>query len=292
MIAGLLNERVKVMSRKQTNKRGVFALCLLIACLLLCACEGKKDSEPASSGISRAAEHTFENCTGGVRLVSCGSNYDKEENVLIPDTYEGKPVVIIGEAAFSGMNMKTVTIPDSVTTIESRAFKNCRQLVNVAFGQNVIYLNGEAFQYCTSLRKIEIPSGVTLVRGNTFEGCSALTDVELHDGITEIHAYAFKGCKSLVEIRLPSSITEIRANTFENCMSLQSIDIPMGVDRIAAHAFRNCASLSSVNIPSTVREIGSSAFRECKKLRAVTVPRGADVNERAFKDSPTKITYQ
>lgn len=276
-------------------------LCLLVMCIAFCACSGKESEKTTGTAASRpsgqtsivrAAEHTFETCAEGVRLVSCGSNYVNSDSIFIPAEHDGKPVIIIGDSAFAGMNMKSVTIPDSVTTIESRAFQNCKKLEDVVFGSNIAVLNGEAFRYCSSLGKIEIPEGVTAIRGNTFEGCSSLTDVVLHDGITEIHAYAFKDCKALAQIQLPSGITEIRANTFENCTSLISVNIPYGVQRIAAHAFRNCSSLSYVSVPSTVTEIGSSAFRNCKNLRSITIPRGADVNERAFKDTPVRISYK
>lgn len=246
----------------------------------------KKSAPP-----TRSAEHTFERCSGGVRLVLCGSNYSDAKEIQIPSEYEGIPVVIIGDSAFAGMKMESVLIPDSVTTIESRAFKNCKKLKNVVFGQNVTVINGESFQNCTRLETIEIPLGVTAVRGNTFEGCTSLENIALHDGITEIHAAAFKDCTSIKTIDLPSGITEIRANTFENCKSLTSIDIPDGVIRIKAHAFRNCSSLSKVTCPSTLREIGSSAFRSCKSLRSITIPRRTEINERAFKDTPVRISY-
>ena len=47
-----------------------------------------------------------------------------------------------------------------------------------------------------------------------------------------------------------------------------------------------------VDIPQTVIEIGSSAFRNCYKLNEIYLPRNAYVNERAFKNSPTKIIYR
>lgn len=281
------------MPSKNSRRRKGWMLAIMITalCLILCACSAEKSTDDITK-ISRSEEHTYENCTGGVRLVSCGTNYSNSRYILVPEEFEGKPVVTIGDSAFAGMNMESITIPDSVNTIESRAFKGCKKLKEVIFGQGLTVLNGESFQNCTSLEKIEIPLGVTAIRGNTFEGCTALKDVVLHNSITEIHAYAFRNCSSLTQIKLPLQISEIRANTFENCKNLQSIEIPHGVYRIAAHAFRNCSSLSEVKVPSTVKEIGSSAFRSCGKLRFITIPRSAQVDERAFKDTPVKISYK
>ena len=49
---------------------------------------------------------------------------------------------------------------------------------------------------------------------------------------------------------------------------------------------------SGLFVPDTVKEIGSSAFRKCKSLTSVSLPSGVSVNERAFKESPTQITYR
>ncbi len=65
--------------------------------------------------------------------------------------------------------------------------------------------------------------------------------------------------------------------------------IPEGVIRIGAHAFMGCRVLESVTVPSTVREIGSSAFRRCPMLKTIEIPEEAVVDERSFKESPTKI---
>ncbi len=92
-------------------------------------------------------------------------------------------------------------------------------------------------------------------------------------------------------IDLPSGITEIRGSTFENCANLETIEIPDGVVRIGGHAFYGCSSLSYVRIPSSVREIGSSAFRRCGRLYQIEIPSTAQVNEKAFKESPTRIRF-
>lgn len=193
-----------------------------------------------------------------------------EEEIEIPETYKGKPVVAIAAGAFEENNiLKEIVIPDSVVRI-----------------------GGRAFQKCKNLKEITIPEGVTEIRGNTFDGCKNLEKVTLHDGIVDIHAFAFRDCKALKEIDLPESITEIHESTFQGCSKLKSVEIPDGVTRIAAHAFQKCANLKKVALPDTLMEIGSSAFRDCDDLENIEIPEHTQINERAFKDSPTKIYWR
>lgn len=232
----------------------------------------------------------FAPADGGYNLEKYYPSVFGQEEVRIPETYQGEPVVAIGKKAFRGMEVMTrISIPETVVLIDSYAFKGCKKLDQVKLPVGLQILNGESFKGCSNLSEIVIPKGVKEIRGNTFEDCQSLQKVELHDGITDIHAYAFRNCKSLETITLPFAITEIHAYTFENCESLQEIIIPVGVTRIAAHAFYNCSALGYVHVPDTVTEIGSSAFRQCTSLKEIALPHGVAVDERAFKDSPTKL---
>lgn len=236
-----------------------------------------------------------------------------DSNVEVPDTIDGKKIVSISDKAFANnsriknvflsetivnigdsafancTSLENITLSSKTQIIGSAAFKNCYALSKIDLPAALININGEAFQNCKKLQSIVIPSGVTEIRGNTFDGCSKLETVTLHEGITDIHAYAFYYCSSLVAIELPSQIKEIHEYTFEECDSLEIINIPRGVTRIAAHAFYGCDSLYDVYFPDTLEEIGSSAFRECESLMEVYLPEGVSINERAFKDSPTKL---
>jgi hypothetical protein len=69
------------------------------------------------------------------------------------------------------------------------------------------------------------------------------------------------------------------------------VEIPEGVTRIGGHAFHSCHRLEEAVIPYTVNEIGSSAFRQCERLESIDLPAGCEVNERAFKNSPTQINW-
>lgn len=189
----------------------------------------------------------------------------------IPATHNGKDVISLRGNTFSNMSfLTTVNLPDTIVEIRGQAFKNDVSLRNVNIPVNLKYLGGGAFYNCESIRKITLP-----------------------DSLTELGGEAFYGASNLEEITLSENLTEIRGNTFENCTSLESITIPDKVTRIGGHAFYKNSSLSKVNISrnSQLNEIGSSAFRLCGRLYEITLPSGVYINERAFKESPTKIYY-
>ena len=209
------------------------------------------------------------------------------EKVYIP-----QKVTEIREGAFENCSkLRTVSLPDGLIDIRASAFKNDKKLSEIELPESLEYLGASAFAYCNLLKEITIPSKVVELNGQTFEYCTSLRRIYLHDNIISIHGENFVGDINLDNVVLPSKITEIRGNTFEGCSSLSSIVIPEGVTRIGGHAFYGCRKLSYVDIPSTVVEIGSSAFRQCYSLRTIQIPRNASVNERAFKESPTAVTY-
>ena len=237
-------------------------------------------------------QFTFKPVEGGYALTQYTPSIKLESRVTVPETYRGKPVVSIGKAVFQNCSyLEQIHIPDTVVAIGSYAFDDCDNLKTVRLPENLKTLQGASFRDCDELRSITIPQGVTEIRGNTFEGCSELREVKLHNGIVEIHAYAFKDCESLTEITLPRQITEIRTHCFAGCESLRSIEIPAGVTRIAARAFWGCEDLKEVSLPDSLLEIRSSAFRDCDSLKHITIPSHTKVNGRAFKGSPTKISY-
>lgn len=249
----------------------------------------------------------------GEKVIAIGEGAFKNSNISrikLPDTIESvkkdafynckninsitipKGVKEIRASAFENCtNLMSISLPEGLTEIRANAFKNNESLSNIELPESLTYLGAGVFSECSSLKEITIPEKVIEINGNTFEYCTSLRKVNLHDNIISIHGETFVGDINLRKITLPSKITEIKGNTFEGCSSLTSIVIPEGVTRIGGHAFYGCSLLSSVTVPSTVAEIGSSAFRKCISLKTIKIPKKAVVNERAFKESPTKITY-
>ena len=171
----------------------------------------------------------------------------------------------------SRSSIKSVTIPDSVTSIGNYAFNNCSSLASVTIPDGVTSIGDHAFEGCSSLASVTIPNSVTSIGGSVFYGCSSLASVTIPNGVTSIGSGAFEGCSSLASVTIPDSVTSIGGSVFYGCSSLASVTIPNSVTSIGDYAFYYCSSLASVTIPDSVTSIGSSAFYGCSSLASVSI---------------------
>ena len=156
--------------------------------------------------------------------------------------------------------LKSVFIPNSVTTIGNAAFYECKNLKSVSMPDNVTQIGSGAFRFCSSLTNVTIPKGVTSISSMAFSGCENLTCVSIPEGVTTIETGAFQNCSSLTKTPLPNSLKMIKSEAFSNCLKLTNVSIPKGVTSIWHWAFYGCISLTHITIPDGVTEIGESAF--------------------------------
>lgn len=88
----------------------------------------------------------------------------KFKSVTIPNS-----VTSIGDGAFEDCcNLTSVTIPNSVTSIGNRAFADCEKLSSVTIGNNVKSIGQYAFAWCDSLKSITVPKSVTQIGWHAF----------------------------------------------------------------------------------------------------------------------------
>ncbi len=201
---------------------------------------------------------------------------DLPERLIIPDTYEGKPVTVIENVAFIGAKkLKYVCIPGSITEIGNQAFFECKNLEEVVLPESLKKIGKMAFSSCEALREITVKGDTPVFSENVFSGCTALKKAVIDCNLKcESYSlgYTFSECKSLETVEFRGKlIPNVDGNigfyfTFKGCESLKSIVIPQEINYIGQESFFGCTSLESIDIPNGVKTIAPTAFTKCDNL--------------------------
>ena len=164
------------------------------------------------------------------------------EDVIIPANINGVDVYVIGQEAFKLKNLKSVEIPNGVTSIGEWAFAN----------------NG--------LTEVTIPDSVTSIGSCAFSD-NELTKVVIPNSVTTIANHAFSD-NELTKVVIPNSVTTIANHAFYK-NKLTKVVIPNSVTTIANHAFSD-NKLTEVTIPDNIT-IESNAFSANEQLREIRI---------------------
>ena len=208
------------------------------------------------------------------------TTYDRNGDYL-PDTLKNVKITggdkIDNHAFYGCLNLETIEIPDSVTSIGSYAFGYCKSLINIEIPSGVNKIDDYAFKFCEKLTTINIPQNVPKIGCCALEGCTSLQNIVFEEGsmVSSIDTYAFSGCTNLQNINIPNGVTIIDNGAFRNCVSLESVIIEEDskLRSIVDYAFENCTSLKSIIIPDSVANIGGSVFENCTNLEYVKLPK-------------------
>lgn len=229
----------------------------------ICDICGYKIESPDSQGL----EFVKSNNGTNYAVKSIGSCTDK--NIIIPNTYEGLPVVgVLPEAFMGNKTITSVVIPDNVILIYESSFMECTALENVEIGNSLKGIWECAFGNCTNLKKITLPDSLEYIYTHAFNGCSSLKEIVIPDSVTKIDPWAFANCTSLQSISFSDNITVIAESICYACTSLTSIDFGSGVTHIRPDAFYGCISLERLYIPKNVIAL-TRAFSSCGALNYV-----------------------
>ena len=183
------------------------------------------------------------------------------EQVVIPDRYVGYPVTRIGKSAFlEQRTMKRITLPASLSEIETDAFKNCSALEQIDLPVSLTGLQGGAFSGCTSLRSISIEEGNAYYKS----AGGILYDNQMTKFL-HVPA-ALEG-----EVVIPETVIRIENGDFAGCGKLQKVTVGANVERIGDQAFKGCVSLTEFTVEGGGTEIGQGALFGCSSLQKLVL---------------------
>ena len=197
----------------------------------------------------------------------------KLTSVTIPNS-----VTSIEYAAFAGCTgLTSITIPNSVTTIGDYAFSDCSGLTSVTIGSSVMGIGEKAFYNCIGLTSITIPNSVTSIGSSAFSGCSGLTSVTIGSSVMGIGEKAFYNCIGLTSITIPNSVTSIGDRAFYGCSGLTSVvwnakNVADFSSSDAAPFHNICSNITSFAFGDSVQHIPVYLCLGMSKLTSVAIP--------------------
>ena len=219
---------------------------LAVGCIVLMNDSDSSEAASETSGSCGAdLAWSYDSSTGALTVTGSGSMTDFS----------------FSDTRWGGNDIKSVSLPDGLTSI------------------------GEvAFYGCTSLSSVTIPDSVTSIGYYAFYGCTSLSSVTIPDSVTSIGSYAFSGCTSLSSVTIPDSVTSIGYDAFYGCTSLTAINVAEGntayVSENGVLFNKSKTSLiqypagktdSAYTIPDSVTSIGNYAFLSADSLKSIEV---------------------
>ena len=219
---------------------------------------------------------------------------------------------LICSSAFEGCSSLTsISLPNTVKTIEKNAFRNCSSLTEISlplvltslgdyafsdsglseinFNDALETIGANAFRNCSSLTEISLPLALTSLGDYAFAN-SGLRKINFNDALETIGAYAFNGT-NLTEVNLNDKITSLANYTFADCKNLKSVSLNDGLVKIGEYVFNGCSNLASISIPESVEEIGRNAFYDCTSLKTAEFASVADVCKIKFENAYSNPIY-
>jgi hypothetical protein len=191
----------------------------------------------------------------------------------------------IGDRAFVACeNLKTVTIPYSIKTIDSQAFWMCEGEAIFVSEDNPYFSSLEGVLYnkdktilLQALRNrkgdLVMPSTVTEIAPAACYRMNKLTSIEFSPKISVINPNAF-GYTPIKEIELPASLEVIGKAAFSSCKTLNKVSFQNGskLKEIEAKAFQYDTKLKEIELPEGLESIKESAFDGCSEVEKVIIP--------------------
>ena len=176
----------------------------------------------------------------------------------------------------SAENIRTVILPDGLTSIGDLAFYGCTNLTSIQIPNSVTTIGEYAFAECTSLLQVDLGSELQTIESGAFYQCESLSAVSLPASLTNIGSKAFYRCNGLSSITIPETVTFMGSETFAYCEGLVRATVNAPIKKLPDWTFYGCSSLSDVSLASSITTVGEYAFQDCENLNGIYTQSGSD----------------
>ncbi len=150
-------------------------------------------------------------------------------------------------------------VPESVTTIASRAIRSCSVLSSIELGYNLATIGEEAISDCPNLAQIDIAS-----ENASF---SSFGGVLFSKDCTTL--YLYPPAKSDASYTIPDSVISLEYCSFASNRYIASVISGTGLTTIDRFAFSGCSNLKRITLRNNLGKIGFNAFMSCSSLSNV-----------------------
>lgn len=215
----------------------------------------------------------YGSCMWGDGYSVWGIGTATDADIIIPDTYDGKPVIEINENAFIDcQNIRSVSIPTSVLEIGNSAFSGCTSLEMVSISSGLTSIYSKAFYDCDSLEQISIPDSIEMISRDSFENCDNLKynifDNGLYLGDQDNPYFVLISANPCEQLTINSETEIIAHNALRGNIHIKNVIISDSVRYIGRYAFMGCTNLSNITFGNGLERIYIYAFKDCKSLKS------------------------
>lgn len=162
-------------------------------------------------------------------------------------------------------------------------------LTDITIPTSVTHINSYAFEDCQTIQTISIPNSVKNIGVGAFLNCSQLSSITIPEGIEDISEYLCSACKNLKTVTIPSVTQTIGKNAFQNC-PIQTVFFE-GTEDEWNNIMFNTANDSLTNAPniiylSIIRDTSNGQMR----LKSIKQDGGSPYELVAYSGEDTKLT--
>lgn len=173
------------------------------------------------------------------------------------------PAKVIGTRAFYGSRLSSIDLQDGVQEIGSYAFSECSNLKTLTIPASVTSIYSTFVDKCIYLTDIVVDTKNTKY--------ASYLGMLYNKAFTTLYCCpaAYDGI-NLYQTSFKPSVTGIGQNAFKDNRTIKSIHLPYGVVTVGNEAFAGSA-IEGVWMPSTMLSFGRDVFSNCTSLKDVGI---------------------